>query len=889
MDSEDQHDYFKMESRELQMLKDLKSHKKTSIESLKLLAQYCILANQKKNYLEKAISTIGGKKLSEILDLIYTTDLLTLGDAFNVELFSFLGLILGQNHIEEINQWISKCFSPLIWLRLSRLFLKNLLLAYPAFLKDYETIAKKQHATTDLQASMFMENVFLLFSNKFASLSFDVVDSELRLCEKVLEFVLIAVSTPQSRLATIQLVQDRQFFIKNQMFLRYLQAKYAGSATSEKLSNVDRFMRMLKRFVNFDIMGESRIAKRTILVHYDTFQEFQRLLFHHFSEKVEHYVVKSVGSADTREKLMEIFSYLSEEDLRLIANRLNIFVPEADDTDPVLNILTEDRGFKVIVEEILVFKLKSRASILSKIKSMPLFPTQKEIWSSFNDQFRGHGISDGTLQSVAVDRATLGFINLEDYLIRHFNLWRQAFSLAVRDSLEEVVPKLRPQLEYTTGHVQAFEGWTPDSLEIKEFTVFEVEKPKIGKNVPETVFGEVLYSTIDINSATKHGWENIKIKDSLFLLSFRRTEVKPGSIENELEQKKSDVSFPDKFNLAQVRGCELIGHLDEERHKIHATGFKVQREIKPRGTNRYLQLHLDPHQYMLDLRGDSQNRYSRNSAFNIVVKSKVGSPNYKACLTLIAKFLEQHMEVADWIVSAVMGKTYSQHTAIAKHQQDAKLSLNSLFADDAQMKETLTGSQSVKEFADHFDSKSEQYRSDGRRLYPAQLEAVVGSLLPGIHLIEAGPGTGKATVVSELVLQTLANYGEERVLIVSRSDHAITRMLSLLASNIAEDFIMRLDAGPKDADFDFSQLGRVNHVLKRRLELLEKLQEIAASIGLNIHTQLTCETAEILFKSQFLSRWSAYETEFNSKKPQKRDQMPRYPFGRFDLLSGLDV
>lgn len=884
MDSEDHQGYFQAEAHEHQLLKDVKSHKKPTIESLRLLAQYCISSNHRKNYLEKAISAIGSKKFTDLLNLTYSTDLLTLDDATNVEIFSFLGLILTQNHIDEINQWVTLCFSPLIWLRLSRLYLKNLFLAYPKFLKDYESLIKNKHTAAETQASTFLENVLKLFCNKFSSLSFDLVDGELKVCEKVLEFLIITVSTPLSRLATIQLMQDRQFFIKNQMFLRYLQMKYDESADKSKLNNLDRFMRLLKRFINFDIMGESRIAKRTILVHYDTFQEFQRLLFHHFSEKVEHYVIKSVGSADTREKLMEIFSYLTEEDLRLIANRLNIFVPEEDASDPVLSILTEEKGFKVIVEEILVFKLKSRESMLTKIKSQPLFPTQNEIWSDANRQFSFKGKNLPALQSLAIDRITLSFINVEDYLIRYFNLWRHAFALDIKDTLEIVVPQLQPLLEFSTGQVQEFKGWTQDTMEIKEFTIFEVEKPKIGKQVPESILAEVLYSTIDINSSTKQGWEKIKVKDTLFMLSFRKAEKNPKAIENELEEKNTEINFAQKFNLAQVRGCELIGHLDEERQKIHAAGFKIQRDIKPRGTSRYLQMHMDPHQYALDLRGDSNRMSTRNSAFNIVVKSKVGSPNFKAYLTLITKFLEQHIEVADWILSAIMGKPYSQESLLAQSPSDTKLNLDGLFADESQMKETLTSNQDLKDLAQHFNDKASTYRSDGLNLNPAQLSAVIRSQLPGIHLIEAAPGTGKSLVVKESIKQSLANYPDHRILIVSRSSDTVTRLLNEIESSVGEDLIMRLDAGPKDAVYDFSQLGRVNHVLKRRLELLEKVQEVAKSVGLELHTQLTCETAEILFKSQFLSRWSTFESEYNSKNPKKSDQIPRYPFGKLLII-----
>ena len=47
-------------------------------------------------------------------------------------------------------------------------------------------------------------------------------------------------------------------------------------------------------------------------------------------------------------------------------------------------------------------------------------------------------------------------------------------------------------------------------------------------------------------------------------------------------------------------------------------------------------------------------------------------------------------------------------------------------------------------------------------------------------------------------------------------------------------------------------------MLRRRIELLERLEQTMADAGLNLQTRLTCETAEILFKSQIESRWKSF-------------------------------
>lgn len=71
--------------------------------------------------------------------------------------------------------------------------------------------------------------------------------------------------------------------------------------------------------------------------------------------------------------------YLDEADLRLISKKLNIYVPSDDDSNPVLQILTEDSGFKMMLQEVLIYKLKSRSSMLSKIDSVSLYPNEVDV------------------------------------------------------------------------------------------------------------------------------------------------------------------------------------------------------------------------------------------------------------------------------------------------------------------------------------------------------------------------------------------------------------------------------------------------------------------------------------------------------------------------------
>ena len=54
-------------------------------------------------------------------------------------------------------------------------------------------------------------------------------------------------------------------------------------------------------------------------------------------------------------------------------------MPADDDRNPVLQMLTEDSGFKMILQEVLIYKLKARSSMLSKIDRVSLYPNEADV------------------------------------------------------------------------------------------------------------------------------------------------------------------------------------------------------------------------------------------------------------------------------------------------------------------------------------------------------------------------------------------------------------------------------------------------------------------------------------------------------------------------------
>lgn len=785
------------------------------------------------------IDRVGHPQTAAIFESVLGLDLLALSDAATQEIFSMLIRVLLNSFLPECRQLLTLVFTPRVWLRLSKLYLRNLLSTYPRFVEEYRAVKAHQPSAKEAEGGKFLGKVLALFGHKYSSLSFDITTPEVRTCEKLLEFLVVCLSNPSSRLPTLMIMQDQEFLVKNSLFFGFLKAKFSKDSEASLLDTIDALLAVLKRFVTFDVLGESRVAKSNLLVHYDTFQEFQRLLYHHFAAKVEPYVVKSVGSADTREKLAEIFSYLDEADLKLLAQKLNLFIPDHDEADPVLAILTEKEGYKLIIEEILIGRLKARKSMLERIKETPLFPTEAEIWKA-PSKLKDHDFHDSVdfRESYALDRITYGFINLEDYLIRHYHLWRQAFSLEVKKLVEDNVALLHPEFERHTGIVKEFRGWSAQTVEVKEFTVFEVDKPRVGEAIPRRILAEVKYSTVEMNAKCRAEWESLKAQDSLFLLSMNKKVTE--ELANELAHPELQ-SFFASSGIIQMRGCDLVSHLDEERNKINTTEFRRKTDVSKKGYTRFLQVHLEPNQYSRDL--NTLGKATPDRGFSIALKRHEHAQNYPAYLKLIVSLLEHGAELPNWLEQVVIGK----HPAA-----------------DAMDEEPLDGSATAKV-------------TGSLEKYPPQVrDAVSAGLQSRLNLVDGGPGTGKSLVCAEIAQRALARQPHKKILIVTSSEWAVGDLINKLASlgRVPMDEVVRLGEGDgsQHTAEDFSRFGRVNWMLRRRLELLEVAKEVALDVGIELYTGLTCETAEILFKSQIAPRWKAWFEEAH-----KRSQP--FPFG----------
>ena len=165
------------------------------------------------------------------------------------------------------------------------------------------------------------------------------------------------------------------------------------------------------------------------------------------------------------------------------------------------------------------------------------------------------------------------------------------------------------------------------------------------------------------------------------------------------------------------------------------------------------------------------------------------------------------------------------------------------------------------------------------RFTPVQVKAIRSGLSPGLTLIVGPPGTGKTDVAVQIISNLYHSFPTQRTVLVTHSNAALNDLFEkvMARGDIDERYMLRLGAGERDlqtdSEFDFTKIGRVNHILQRRGILLEKVQQLSESLGISGAAErgldgspsYTCETAEYFKRHHIEKRKQIFESKMKGK------------------------
>eukprot|EP00963_Diacronema_lutheri_P001261 scaffold80_cov325-Pavlova_lutheri.AAC.51 len=421
----------------------------------------------------------------------------------------------------------------------------------------------------------------------------------------------------------------------------------------------------------------------------------------------------------------------------------------------------------------------------------------------------------------AFPKLSLQYLTMEDYLLRHLELYRLEAAAAVRDDLMECLLRMQPKAR-DDGQVQLL-GWARMGLQLQGMQMGAVDPPKVGSSVPAGVFASVQLELASARSQqAKYEWSKLRRGDIVYLVELHSKDVSP---ENEGSWPKSGVMR--KFGLRRLRGARLL-------NDVEVSGVNTLK----------IEVSLDPSQYSRDLSQDLD-----PTSFHVVMRRKGKENNYPAVLSCLQQMLAGEgvgeRDVPFWLRDVLLGygnpHGASSPMVSARSPDVVSLDFGDTFRDEEHLKESFadvhgfdvgrplptTGNRATGFFCrlSYKGNEASPYRAEvygnnetianfgrggkekieGVRFTKAQLMAITCGVRPGLTLIQGPPGTGKTDVAVQIARLLHRNFPKERTLIITHSNHALNDIFAKIAGKgdgsdggIAQRYLLRLGKGEAD-------------------------------------------------------------------------------------------
>lgn len=584
-----------------------------------------------------------------------------------------------------------------------------------------------------------------------------------------------------------------------------------------------------------------------------------------------------------------------------------------------------------LLVEALVYDLSDRSEMVKQANSVSLYPNEAVLWGE---------IPQETDWPLGLPKLNLQFLTFHDYLLRSFTLYRLESAHEIRADIAHAVRRLQPQADAAGG--TSFAGWSRFAASCR-CEVRKVSKPTLGRLYPAEVLCHI---TVDLavfgerGAALREEWEQLRDHDVVFLLCVDVAPALQRSLRYQADSSggsyplrhiaEDSADFAKQSGIRAVRGGEIVEVIAD---------LNVASMCSSIGSERSYMLRLDPVQYYDDAQASTTAIYN---AMNLVLRREARANNFSRVLGTIRDLINAEAvasAVPPWLRNVILG--YGDASAAHYSQRDDQL--NEFDAVDTfhnidhitesfpklavvvagegallapehsshrplfrlcldQTTGTLTASPYALKLFDrplNAELRAQSYRifdvlrCNPVRFTPSQVEAIRDGMNPGLTLIVGPPGTGKTDVAVQIVANLHRNSPTERILLVAHSNAALNDLFEkILERNVPARHLVRLGTGERELDVggSFSQLGRVDATLARRLVLLDEVQRLAALLHnfecSSSKIQLagyTCEGAEHFERTHIDVSIAAFErTVYNiGDEATVHDIQAAFPFAAF--------
>lgn len=631
-------------------------------------------------------------------------------------------------------------------------------------------------------------------------------------------------------------------------------------------------------------------------------QSLQRAAFR--IDGLQDFALSNLSAVDSAAALTSHFGRLHPAQIAQIAEALGLLHSAEQG---------EQLGKRFLVQ-LLVHRYERRIPQHESIGQLPLYPDESMPWDPAivpKAEFRGD-------TCLALPKLNLQFLTLNDYLMRNFNLFRLEATYEIKEDIEDAVQRLQPR-RHLNGETK-FKGWARMALPVQELKLFKVGKPFLGEARPSEVRAECSVTLAGCRAEVAQEWTQLRRHDVVFLLTIdspiengkdtalpfaERSGLRcvRGAEVVQVVDEEGHVYTGESENDQGLRGNlrKLELQLDTAQYHLDAQAmaegragdiyqtFNVLLRRKPKENN--FKAILDSIRDLMttplvvpDWLQDVLLGYGDPAGaayWNLPVDQRVGSFDFYDTFLDVAHirdaFPQAQVKLSPECASGEeLPPPYrltipfetprpESECATAHGKQVAAPPRNSQAHRDNPSCETSRAKLMI--LVEPYKAiVAGPYPEDAPRMNPVrftamQVEALRAAMNPGLTVVIGPPGTGKTDTAVQMVSNIHHTFPEQRTLIITHSNQALNDVFEkLMVRDIDERYMLRLGHGEEllETEKDFSRQGRVNHMLKRRLELLVRVEILGKTLDVPADVGYTCETAQYFYLSAVLARWESF-------------------------------
>lgn len=518
---------------------------------------------------------------------------------------------------------------------------------------------------------------------------------------------------------------------------------------------------------------------------------------------------------------------------------------------------------------------------LESFKTAPIMMTEQDLWGPLG--------SNESRSTAALPVLNLDFLNLNDYLLRNFALYKWESSWAIREDIEDAIVRMRPSFAAKSAK---FAGWAKMAAPLKSVTVTDLGHQQVDSPALSHVNVQVEVDVSRLSGHIQREWGSLQQHDIVFLVK-----LQPPTGQAADQAPSSGQSDDQKvlFSNCCVRGL-VVGKPDEE------TGDNVDGKQRTFTGGHIVRLSgsVDSLQCYYDSKGKVSNLEEVFSGFNIAIRRRSEVNNFFPVLSSLRELVISESQVLPkWLEPIFLGRS----TLSSSDSEDGNTSTESSecldFADTFVSKQHIAAS--FPSLKVHFITADQTHEGEvhtekvgyritlkrsedecrGLDVEPyalqvkghtasvfkvsnsaifneisfnmKQIDAIRSGMRPGLTLIAGPPGTGKTSCIVQVASNLYKSHPHERILIITRTNHALNDLVErILLRGVDPVRVLRLGQGESEisADEPLSKAGRVAVLLQQRLRLLSEVALLAKSLDptASNNSNWSCESASIFYK-----------------------------------------